>query len=426
MAQAYSFLIAGGGIAGLSASIALSMQGHTTKLVERQPHFEEVGAGLQISPNAWRCLRAWGLEKELLEYCSLPSALIARRLQTGQELAQIELGTRSIERYGAPYGTIQRVDLHRMLLARAKQSPLFTLANGFEAVTATAQESSIDVDVHGPHDWRGQAQADAVIAADGVYSQLSSQLFGHGPAMSTGMTAFRCMVKQSALPEQLRSNAVCAWLGKHMHVVTYPVLRGEWLNVVLIVKDTLLQRPSRRGPADMQATLQSITRKAPIYRELQHVFLAIEAHGQSTQGTKWTEWPLSTRKPVRSAQEIVSQRAILMGDAAHPMVPFLAQGAAMAIEDAEQLKNSLALHETDLQAALQHYAETRAVRCAKVQRQSLRNGKIFHLTGLSAFARDCALQWFPAAAMDKSWLYAKGPVPSNRIQSTAPDLSASP
>lgn len=411
MAQAYSFLIAGGGIAGLSASIALSMQGHTIKLVERQAQFTEVGAGLQISPNAWRCLRAWGLEDELQEYCSLPSALVARRLQTGQKLAHIALGARSIERYGAPYATLQRADLHRILLARAKQSTLFTCATGFEAVSATPEEHMVEVDVHGPLDWKGQAQADALIAADGVHSALSRQLFAHAPATSTGMTAFRGMIKQSALPEQLRSNTVCAWLGKYMHVVTYPVLRGEWLNVVMIVQDKLLMRPSQRGPADMAATLQSVTRTAPIYQELQDVFLAIEAHGQSVQGTKWTEWPLSARQPVRSPQELVANRAVLIGDAAHPMVPFLAQGAAMAIEDAEQLKNSVALHDTDLQAALAHFARVRAARCAKVQRQSLRNGRIFHLAGLSAFARDRALQWFPAAAMDKPWLYANGPQP---------------
>lgn len=413
MAQAYSFLIAGGGIAGLSASIALSMQGHTIKLVERQAQFTEVGAGLQISPNAWRCLRAWGLEDKLQEYCSLPSALVARRLQTGQKLAQIPLGARSVERYGAPYATLQRADLHRILLERAKQSSLFTCATGFEAVSATAQQGMIEADVHGPHDWKGQAQADALIAADGVHSRLSAQLFAHAPAMPTGMTAFRGMVKQSALPEQLRSNTVCAWLGKQMHVVTYPVLRGEWLNVVMIVQDRLLMRPSQRGPADMPATLQSLTRTSPIYQELHDVFLAIEAHGQSMQGAKWTEWPLSGRKPVRSPDELVANRAVLIGDAAHPMVPFLAQGAAMAIEDAEQLKNSLALHDNELQAALAHFAQMRAARCAKVQRQSLRNGKIFHMTGLPAFVRDRAMQWFPGAAMDKSWLYANGPQPVN-------------
>ncbi|WP_158291767.1 FAD-dependent monooxygenase [Lampropedia puyangensis] len=414
MGHAYSFLIAGGGIAGLSASIALSMQGHTIKLIERQSNFSEVGAGLQIGPNAWRCLRAWGLEDDLREYCSLPNALMARDLHDGQTLGQVLLGARSVERYGAPYATFLRADLHKILLDRAKQSAFLSCANGYEAIDANSQDNTITVDVNGPHGWKGQVDADALIAADGVFSTLKTRILSKEPATPSGMTAFRGTIKQSALPERLRSNAVCAWLGKHMHVVIYPVLRNEWLNVVLIVSEKLLQRPTQRGPADMQATLESLTRKKPIHHELHDLFLALQAHGQPTHGARWTEWPLSICKPIRSAEDITSGRTVFVGDAAHPMVPFLAQGAAMAIEDAEQLQQSIAQNPDDLTAAIAHFAQIRALRCAKVQRQSLRNGKIFHMSGASAWARDTALHLAPTWAMDKPWLYAQGPVPVTR------------
>lgn len=401
-----NILIVGGGIAGLSASIALSPH-HQVALIEQNHVFQEVGAGLQISPNAWRCLRQWGLEDALMQVCSLPETMVARSLATGQSLGKLPLGAQAQRQFGAPYGTVLRADLHRILLDKATQSRDFSILMGCR-ITELEQT---DAHVHlYAQDETELPPADALLLADGARSALGHTLLPQLEVVRSGYTAYRGLLRQSALPQPLRSNQVCAWLGKNLHAVTYPVRQGEFLNIVLVAADHTLAHVSRRGPADIGALLQTLEQQQSLYPRFKNLCMAVDSHGMQTMGARWTEWPLQIRKPVAGPQELASGRVALVGDAAHPMVPFLAQGAAMGIEDAEQLSQSLRAH-PHVPEAFAHYASRRAARCAKVQKRALRNGRIFHLSGPLALGRNLAIKVMTQQTMSQPWLYAGGPVP---------------
>ncbi|WP_343292819.1 FAD-dependent monooxygenase [Vandammella animalimorsus] len=416
-------LVAGGGIAGLSAAIVLAEHGFATTLIEQTPQFVEVGAGLQIGPNAWRCLRAWGLERDVLAVSSLPHAMVAKNLHTGAVLGTLPLGLSSEQRYGAPYATVLRADLLNCLAQRARQTERLTLrmAGQVQAIDSHAAGQAVALRMVGADGVTQQLQGELLLIADGAGGRLRQQTnveAAQEPLSRSGYTAYRGIIRQSALPQCLRSQQVIAWLGKYLHAVTYPLRGNDWLNVVLIANDMALAHSTRRGSADIQAVLGSIERHGPLAKDLKDTILAVEAHGMNTLGYRWTEWPLRIRRPVPSPRALASGRMALLGDAAHPMVPFLAQGAAMAIEDAQQLGQCLQGLQADAPAsaiptALAQWARLRAGRVAKVQKQALRNGRIFHAQGLVRHGRDAALRLMGAYLMDKPWLFAGGPVPKS-------------
>lgn len=407
-----SFLIVGGGIAGLSASIALASQGHSIELIEQNPAFQEVGAGLQLSPNAWRCMRQWGLEDALLEICSLPEAIVARNITTGEVLGRQPLAGHALRRFGAPYGTALRTDLHRILLNKAREFSQFSAVMGSQALSVQQDGSRVSVQLRSR--LSNEMTADALLVADGARSKLAASLLPQFEPMRSGYTAYRGLLRQSALPFQLRTSTVNAWMGRHLHAITYPVQQGHFLNVVIVVSERILGHLSQRGPADFPTLLTTIEQQQPLFPKLKDLCLAINSYGINTMGGRWTEWPLQIRQPVRDPDELAIGRIALLGDAAHPMVPFLAQGAAMAIEDAEQLRQSLQA-QPQLNAALAHYAYARVQRCGKVQRGALRNGRIFHLSGPLALGRNLVIKTMTQQAMDRPWLYAGGPIPASGL-----------
>ncbi|KKW69093.1 hypothetical protein AAV94_01480 [Lampropedia cohaerens] len=409
MVQSVEILIVGAGIAGCAAAVALGRDGHAVRLLERRADFGELGAGLQISPNAWRCLQSWGLDAALREVVSMPEAIVTRDMASGRELGRLPLTNRARQRYGAPYATVLRTDLHSLLLAHAKAQSDLQIGTGMQATAIAQDAAGVDTLITGADDAQYTVRTDAALLAEGVQSTLSAQAMNIAAHDRTGLTAYRGVVKQAALPQRLRSNTVTAWLGRQMHAVVYPLRGGEWLNVVLIVADGLL--PPAVNAADLADIRAVLARSQQRHSALEDVLAAIDAHGQPLRDARWTRWPLRLRPAVRDAQELASGRVAALGDAAHPMVPFLAQGAAMAIEDAEQLRQSLASQGSDVVAAFAHYARLRARRVARVQRQAWRNGRIFHLWGPLAAARNLALTVAAPIAMDSPWLYAGGPVP---------------
>ena len=388
-------LVAGGGIGGLAAALGASRAGWDVRLFERAPAFSEVGAGVQIGPNVVRRLQAWGLQQPLQAVAAFPSRLQVRNAVSGQELAALPLGATAVERYGAAYATIHRADLHGLLLAAVTESSDVQL-NLEQAVDRFVSGDGV-VTVRTS---RGkEVEGDALIGADGLWSRTRTQLLGAVAPRVTGHLAYRALVPQQALPEALRTTQVTAWLGPRLHAVQYPVRRGELQNIVVIV-----QGPA---PQDLE-NWDHAANAAGLEHALQGTCTALQdlVRGVSDRAPAgWRLWPLCDRPPVRSADEMARGLVALLGDAAHPMRPYLAQGAGMAIEDAAELQRALSMHDLDVPLRLRRYALNRWQRNARVQARSIRNGRIFHATGPVRWGRDAALRVLGERVLDVPWLY---------------------
>jgi salicylate hydroxylase len=388
-------LVAGGGIGGLAAALGASRAGWDVRLYERAAAFSEVGAGVQIGPNVVRRLQAWGLQKPLQAVAAFPTRLQVRNAVSGQELAVLPLGPTAVERYGAAYATIHRADLHGLLLAAVAGAADVQLNLGLAIDQFVPGDGVVTVRTS-----RGkEVEGDALIGADGLWSRTRTQLLGDAAPRVTGHLAYRALVPQQALPEALRTGQVTAWLGPRLHAVQYPVRRGDLQNLVVIV-----QGPA---PQDLE-NWDHAANAAGLEHALQGTCTALQDLVRSVSATGvpgWRLWPLCDRPPVRSANDMACGLVALLGDAAHPMRPYLAQGAGMAIEDAAELQRALAMHDLDVPLRLTRYALNRWQRNARVQARSIRNGRIFHATGPVRWGRDAALRLLGERLLDVPWLY---------------------
>lgn len=382
-------LVVGGGIGGLAAALSLARKGAEVQLLEQSAEFGEVGAGIQLGPNVVRVLESWGLGPALKEVAAFPQCLRVRNAVNGTVLGELPLGQSMVQRYGASYATIARADMHGLLLEAVRQQGSVQLHLSSE-VTGVEQDSQA-VHVHTVDKTRS---AQVLVGADGVWSKVRAQVVNDGPPRVTGHLAFRAMLPQAELPERLRSDVVTAWMGPDFHVVQYPVRRGELLNVVAIVHGTMQGDPRHWDHSGNATELR--TRLANAGLALKELMAAIPA---------WRLWALSDRPPMRSASEQAGGRIALLGDAAHPMRPYLAQGAGMAIEDADVLASALDASQDDVLAALANYASQRWQRNARVQARAIRNGEIFHLQGAMQTGRDLSLKLLGQKLLDVPWLY---------------------
>ncbi|MFY7859160.1 MAG: FAD-dependent monooxygenase [Limnohabitans sp.] len=392
-------LIAGGGIGGLAAALACARQGLPTQLWERAAQLSEVGAGIQLGPNVTRILQAWGLSDALNQVAAFPERLQARDARTGEVLGVLRLGARAQNRYGAPYVTLHRADLqgllHESAQAHGVDIRLGQTLQSWQALADGLEVGSVAGD---------NTKADALIGADGVWSAVRQQWRSDGPAQFTGHVAYRALLPQADLPLHLRSQEVTVWMGPRLHVVHYPVRGGEALNLVAIVQ---AERPTHSQEWDAaghaQALLQAMgARSGAVGKDLMARIEAVSG---------WRQWALHDRAPMSSPLEMAEDRVALLGDAAHPMRPYLAQGAGMAIEDALVLSQCLAQGQCVVSERLKTYAERRWSRNAQVQTRAIRNGRIFHAQGWVATGRNLSMRLMSERLMDVPWLYGQGPQP---------------
>ncbi|WP_310373016.1 FAD-dependent monooxygenase [Rhodoferax ferrireducens] len=391
-------LIAGAGIGGMAAALAGAKAGWEVQLMERASTFSEIGAGIQIGPNVTRLLYRWGLQHAVDAVAAFPQRLQVRDALSARELGVLTLGATIQQRYGAPYAAIHRADLHALLhSAVARHSGTTLLLNqdlqqfGQTRNTVTVRSASME-----------QYEGDALVGADGLWSPVRQWLLGDSPPRATGHLAYRALVRQSDLPAALRSQQVTAWLGPRLHAIQYPVRGGDWLNLVAFVQGQLPGQPTHLDHWDHSANAADLrTHLAQVCTPLQDILHAI---------TAWRLWVLYDRPPMQGPHQHAQGRVALLGDAAHPMRPYLAQGAGMAIEDAATLGQVLE-HSADIPAALAQYAQQRWQRNARVQARSLRNGKIFHAQGLLRWGRNRAMQLGGERLMDLPWLYGGGLTP---------------
>ena len=387
--KAERVLIAGGGIGGLASSIALGRCGIETAVLERSGFAEETGAGIQLGPNATRALRELGVLGAIEPHAFKPEAIWIYDGPSGRRLASVPLGKRAEERYGAPYLTLHRADLHAGLRAAAEKLATVALRPRFEVAAIEADSGQVVVQGAGG----GKAEGASLIGADGLWSTVRSLVMKEASLRFAGATAWRALVPRKGLPSPFDAPVVGLWLGPRSHLVHYPVRGGRDLNVVAVAEGGVgTQGWNQSGNAE--ALLSSFTRWGKDSKSLLE-----RAEG-------WRSWSLYRLAPLRSWS---AGRVALLGDAAHPVLPFLAQGAALAIEDAITLARCIEICPGDPSAAFLRYEALRRPRAARVQRLSRRFGWIYHLSGPMRLARNLVLERRNEESALKSfdWLYGK-------------------
>lgn len=389
-------IIVGGGIGGLAAALACGQAGARPQVLERAATFSEVGAGIQMGPNVTRTLHAWGLAEDLQEIGFVPRKLDAKDTQTGQIIGTLRLGQRSLDTYGAPYFTVHRADLHRVLLKKIMSSGQAELR--LDSEVQGLQQNADGIQISGtnlPATLTELFKSTAMVGADGLWSKTRQFVVPTIAPRVTGLLAYRALVPMQSIPEKLRLQDVNVWVGPRVHAVLYPVKCGEYLNLVVVVQGP---PPASLDDWDHAGNKQDLeAAMGPIHANLRKLLEAVPA---------WRLWPLCDRPPIKGPHEMAKGRIALLGDAAHPMRPFLAQGAGMAIEDAAELAKSWARADLQIEDRLQMYAQARWARNAQVQQRSIRNGQIFHLQGPLRWGRNAAMKLMGEPLMDIPWLYA--------------------
>ncbi len=384
--------IVGAGLGGLTAAAALLQRGHRVRVFEQAAQLGEVGAGIQMSANAMKVLDQLGLRARLEPLAVRPQAFEFRRFDSGELLHRLPLGSAHEQRHGAPYFQLHRADLHAAL-----RDAVLALDAG--AVQLSSRVTSIDegsdyVDVR--IEGRPRVQAELVIGADGIKSVLRQHLFGDSEPVFTGQVAWRCLVPTEAIPPTLRTDIVSTlWCGPKNHAVMYYVRGGTLLNFVGCVERALHEDDEESWTA--RRPWQELDADYTGWHEM------VRAVVERVERTQCFRWSLNHRVP---SPRWSSARITLLGDAVHATLPYMAQGAAMAIEDAAVLARALELPGA-LSTQLQAYEAHRAPRTARVVRESAEMGELYHLVDAQAMREAFAAR--DIARSRNEWLYPYDP-----------------
>jgi salicylate hydroxylase len=381
VAASRTVFVAGAGIGGLTASLALAAKGFRVVVLEKAERLEEAGAGLQLSPNASRILVELGLQPRLAARAVVPDAISIMSARSGGEVARLPLGEAATFRAGAPYWVVHRADLQRALQAQVEQNPAIELRLGCQFDDAVAHAKGLTV-VQRSGMSRQQEVASALVGADGIWSSVRHHLFPEVQPQFSGLIAWRGTLDATQLPREYTSPRVQLWMGPDAHLVAYPISGARQINIVAVVPGTW-NRPGWSTPGEPN--------------EIKNAFAASRWPGPARMMIgavdDWRKWALFT---VPDGGEWTEGAIALLGDAVHAMLPFAAQGAGMAIEDAAVLAKCLGEAATEnaagIAAALKRYARLRRSRVARLQRAARRNGRIYHLGGPMALARDLAIR----------------------------------
>ena len=376
MAASRTVIIAGAGIGGLVAALTLVQHGLRVILLEQAQRLEEVGAGIQLSPNASRILMSLGLEPLLRPFIVTPTELMVMHARTARVLARARLGDAAEKRYGSPYWVIHRGDLQSVLVDLVAGTPDISLRLGTRVEDFASHGNGVSVATAssmGAAEERGLA----LICADGLWSNLRRRLGHRGEPRFAGYTAWRALVDAGALGPDDAVPRIQLWLGRHAHVVHYPVRGGSLVNVVAIIRDDWSEA-GWSAPGERSEILARYP--AGVWPASVRAILAAAEN--------WRKWALFDRAPLTSWG---NGAVTLLGDAAHPMLPYLAQGAAAPIEDAAVLARRLAETPAEPERALRLYENERYRRTARIQRAARRNGMIYHMGGAEALLHALAL-----------------------------------
>jgi 2-polyprenyl-6-methoxyphenol hydroxylase-like FAD-dependent oxidoreductase len=365
-------LIAGGGIGGLTTAIALARQRMSCEILERSHFAEEIGAGIQLGPNATRALRALGVLDAIGGYAFTPEAIVIHDGVTGRKLTAMPLGAAAEARYGAPYLTLRRADLHAGLRTALASETGAALRTGFDvsAIDTQGGDGVVAWAIDG-----SEANGACLIGADGIWSALRARISPGANLRFAGATAWRTQIPRATLPARFAEPVVGLWIGPRAHLVHYPVGGGADLNVVAVIAGGAGHQ-GWSEPGDAASLLASF---AP---------WTTEAKSLLERAGAWRGWSLYR---LTGLERWSAGPLTLLGDAAHPVLPYLAQGAALAIEDGLALAACLASAPDNPASAFRRYEDLRRPRATHVQRASRSFGFLYHLGGPLAAARNFIL-----------------------------------
>lgn len=378
-------LVAGAGMAGLTAALAFARHGFSVRLFERSTRLEEVGAGLQLSPNATRILDRLGVLDRLLPSAVRPQEIAIRRADTMGLLATVPLGAFAERRWRAPYLTIHRADLQAALVAAVAAEPRLSLQLGRPVETTSTAHDHVRVDLGDD-----RAEGALLVGADGVWSGLRQRLDPAASSRYSGYLAWRAIAQNRA--GVFPADRVTTFVSSRFHLVTYPIRAGEAVNLVAVM---------RAPPLSVGWT--SAADPAPLWSAMAGAEPALLAAVRAAGS--WTTWPIHEAPLARPWTD--GRRTVLIGDAAHAVSPYAAQGAAMAIEDAMVLARCVADHGSDMAAALARYEALRRPRVSRVAARGTLNQFAWHAAGPVALVRNQMLKLRPPErlAADLDWLY---------------------
>ncbi len=382
------FLIAGGGIGGLSAAIALGRMGISIRVLESTEKFSDEGAGIQLGPNATKILEQWGVLERLAGKAVVSEGVAIGDGLTGQLLATVPFGETAQERYGAPFLLAHRADLHRALLEVARSYSGFNIKMGCEALSFQQSPDGVTVTTR-----NGDVRGRALIAADGLWSRLRRDIDRGAALTFSGRTAWRTWIDPKDMPDALHGSWTGLWLGKKAHLVHYPVRGGKKINVVAVIDE---RWGSRSDGWNHEAEADQLV---PYYAEWDSLPAQVVRNA-----TAWRKWSLFQLPPLRAWTQ---GSVTAIGDTAHPVLPYLAQGGAMAIEDAAVLARILSEHDNDPWQAFRPFESARIGRTARTSYESRRMGNIYHMGGPMRMMRNFVLRHrSPESLLKKlDWLY---------------------
>jgi len=382
-------LISGGGIGGLSAALALARQDIPSLVLERASELSEIGAGIQLGPNAFHAFDYLGIGEAARATAVYVDKLLLMDALTAEEICSIPLDAPFRERFGNPYAVVHRGELHGVMLQGCRESPLIELRTNTEVIGYEHSDSAVEAILANGSRLRGRA----LVGADGLWSKVRQQMVGDGMPRVTGHTTYRSVIPYEQMPKELRLNAATLWAGPKCHLVHYPLSGWKMFNLVVTYHNHAPE-PVAGAPVSHDEVMQGFEHIHPRAQQIIKI------------GKDWKKWVLCDREPV---MQWTDGSVALLGDAAHPMMQYLAQGACMAMEDSVILSVECGATPNDLSGALRRYQDRRSLRTAHIQLLAREVGDhIYHPAGAHAALRNqimCAKtpsQWYDVV----DWMYA--------------------
>ncbi len=381
-------VIAGGGIGGLATASGLAQKGFKSIVLEKAPQLGEIGAGIQLGPNAFHAFDYLGVGEQARKMAVYIDALRLMDAMTGEDIARVPLDEPFRKRFGNPYAVVHRGDLHGVFLKNCRDNPLVDLRTSSDVVRYEQSGSDVTAILANGERVTGAA----LIGADGLWSNVRKQVVGDGRPRVTGHTTYRSVIPTEEMPEDLRWNAATLWAGPKCHIVHYPLSGWKLFNLVVTYHNDAPE-PVAGQPVSRDEVLKGFQHVSPRAR-------SIIEHGRD-----WKLWVLCDRDPVLNW---VDGRVAILGDAAHPTLQYMAQGACMAMEDAVCLSHEMAANGGNIEAALEAYRARRVHRTARIQIQSRMIGDhIYHPDKGHAALRNAMMRAMSAEDYYDSlqWLY---------------------